>query len=96
MAHQGARLTAKVRPGMTFVELHRQMHCLIGEVLADSGLVAMSPEAMVEEREVVALHRALIGQLGANVASSNGNEPNGNPGGRSGILGYSGRSLFSG
>ena len=43
------RLTARIRPGMTFVELHRQMHCLIGEVLADSGLVAMSPEAMVEE-----------------------------------------------
>ncbi|MGD8746435.1 MAG: Xaa-Pro dipeptidase, partial [Gammaproteobacteria bacterium] len=43
------RLTARIRPGMTFVELHRQMHFLIGEVLADSGLVAMSPEAMVEE-----------------------------------------------
>jgi Xaa-Pro dipeptidase len=34
---------------MTFVDLHRQMHSLIGGVLADAQLVAMSPEAMVEE-----------------------------------------------
>lgn len=42
-------LTSRIAVGVSYVDLHLEMHRLIGTVLADAGLVAMSPESMVEE-----------------------------------------------
>ena len=42
-------LTARISVGVSYVDLHLEMHRLIGTVLADAGLVAMSPESMVEQ-----------------------------------------------
>ncbi len=42
------RLIDRIAVGMSFVDLHLEMHIMIGAVLAEAGLVAMSPESMVE------------------------------------------------
>lgn len=42
-------LVAKIVAGMCFTDLHLEMHALLARVLRESDLVAMSPEAMVEE-----------------------------------------------
>jgi Xaa-Pro dipeptidase len=68
------RLIAKIRPGMPFVELHREMHCLIGGVLADAGLVDMSSAAMVEEGVTAAFFPHGLGHhLGLQVHDVGGN-----------------------
>ncbi|MGQ4879864.1 Xaa-Pro dipeptidase [Billgrantia sp. LNSP4103-1] len=41
-------LAAAVAPGIDFVELHERMHRLLGTLLAESGLVTGSAEAVVE------------------------------------------------
>jgi len=43
-AHQ-QQLIAAIEPGVTFAELHVQMHRQLAGVLADSGLITCSPEA---------------------------------------------------
>ena len=45
--HQRA-LCASVRPGMTFAELHEQMHRQLGEVLVSAGIATCSAEAAKE------------------------------------------------
>ncbi|MFU8831889.1 MAG: Xaa-Pro dipeptidase [Wenzhouxiangella sp.] len=42
------QLCARVRTGVSFVDLHRQAHIMIASVLEQSGLVRMAPEAMVD------------------------------------------------
>ena len=46
--HQLA-LIDSVRPGMTFADLHVQMHQQLGQVLADADLVSCSPEQAFED-----------------------------------------------
>ncbi len=43
------QLLMKVRAGVSFIDLHQQMHLLIAEVLQGSGLVDASPQAIVEQ-----------------------------------------------
>lgn len=42
------RLVDGVRPGRSFVELHREAHLGVAAILEQAGLVAMTPESMVE------------------------------------------------
>ncbi len=42
-------LADRVAIGVSYVDLHMEMHLLIGGILAGTGLVTMSPEAMVEQ-----------------------------------------------
>lgn len=42
-------ITARVAVGLSYVDLHAEMHLLLGEVLADTGLASMSAEAIVKE-----------------------------------------------
>ena len=42
------RLCDAMRPGTSFVDLHRQAHLGVAEILQQSGLVDMSPEAQLE------------------------------------------------
>jgi len=41
-------LIARLAPGLDFVDLHREMHRYLAELLADTGLTSMTPEAAVE------------------------------------------------
>ncbi len=42
------RLCQALRPGVSFVDLHRQAHLGVAEILRQSGLVSMEPDEMVD------------------------------------------------
>jgi len=42
-------LVDRVAVGMSYIDLHEEMHVLLGRVLADVGVVTMSPESMAEQ-----------------------------------------------
>ncbi|WP_110647701.1 Xaa-Pro dipeptidase [Salinicola peritrichatus] len=48
VTHYQQRLIARLAPGLDFVELHREMHVHLAELLGETGLISCSAEAAIE------------------------------------------------
>lgn len=80
--HAQRELVASIRPGQSFVDLHRQAHDDIGDILSQLGLVDMSAESMVESGVTAAFFPHGLGHhLGLQVHDRGGKlaDPAGTP-----------------